>query len=263
MPETKTDLPENAVSPVDETAEVPETAKQDETPAITPADILGALWDKDEHGANLTTVNFTLELLDTLTGDVKKEIATLTTRDPLVSLYDISGYASLRVTYKYSSATDFSRMITILEDFAKELTDFGYGKNNDEYIPRLSVTVRPMSLRGAMITGVNPIYHNIQPHDPMYAECNELQMLFIPETLQFYYDPDFDDEAVSDQVRAEIAAEESIRTAVERKKEEDKAYQEEREREMKEHMDRNYNVSGNHTIKEAYHGFGKDREPKN
>ena len=59
---------------------------------------------------------------------------------------------------------------------------------------------------------------------------------------------------------AEIAAEESIRTAAERKKAEDEAYQAEREREAKERMDKDYNLSGGHVIKEAYHGFGKDRE---
>ena len=31
-------------------------------------------------------------------------------------------------------------------------------------------------------------------------------------------------------------------------------------RETKERMDKDYNLSGGHVIKEAYHGFGKDRE---
>lgn len=263
MPEElKQDLPEQTEAVTSEygPAGQPEPEAKAEQPPITPDDIIKALWDKDSHGDNLTVINFALELLDTLTGDVTKKLAELTTREPIVSVFDIGGYATLRVTYKYATATDFPRMLTILEDFAKELTEFSYGKHDDAYVPRLNVTVRPMSLKGAMITAINPIFHNVQPHDPIYAECNELQMLFTPDALQFYYDPDFDDKAVSDQVRAEIAAEESIRTAAERKKAEDEAYQAEREREAKERMDKDYNLSGGHVIKEAYHGFGKDRE---
>lgn len=245
------------VSEPENTVDVP--AEKEES-AIGPAEIIGALWDRDEHGQNLTTITFTLELLDTLTGNVTKTISTLTTREPLASFTDVNGYASILITYKYSTATDFSRMLTILDDFAREMTDFQYGKHEDAYVPRLGVTIRPMSLRGTSIIAVNPIYHGIQPHDPMYAECNELKLLFIPDTVGFYFDPNSDDEAISDQVRAEIAAEESIRTAAERKKAEEEAYRAEREREAKARMDQDYNLNGGHVIKEVYHGFGKDRD---
>ena len=52
----------------------------------------------------------------------------------------------------------------------------------------------------------------------------------------------------------------SFRFRIVFKKAEDEAYQAEREREAKERMDKDYNLSGGHVIKEAYHGFGKDRE---
>lgn len=75
MPEElKQDLPEQveAIKPEYGPGGQPEPETQAEQPPITPDDIIKALWDKDPHGGNLTIINFALELLDTLTGEVTK-----------------------------------------------------------------------------------------------------------------------------------------------------------------------------------------------
>lgn len=220
-------------------------------------DIIRALWDKDGHGDNLTVIQFSLERLDEKTGDTIEQISELTTREPLASLADIGGYTTIRITYKYSTASEFSRIRTIAEDYSKIMTEFmrsGSGKG----MPCLKITIRPMSIAGAMITAVNPIFHNMQPHDPMYSECNEMQFLFLPDNVGFYEVPDFDEEAASEEVRAELAAEEAAARNAEKKKEEREAYQRERDKEIDENYSGRFGINGGHASMNAGHGFGKD-----
>ncbi|MCM1237666.1 MAG: hypothetical protein NC489_46985 [Ruminococcus flavefaciens] len=227
-------------------------------------DIIHALWDKDEHGDNLTVIQFTLERMDEQTGETIQQISELTTRDPLVSLADIGGYTTIRITYKYNNASDFNRMRIITEDYSQLMTEFihadGSGEGKEEGVPCLRIVVKPMSIKGAMIAAANPIFHNIQPHDPMYTECNEMQLLFLPDSVGFYEAPDFDEEAISDQVRAELTAEQAAEQNAKKKKEEREAYQKEREKEMEKTLSDGYDMHGGRAIQQAYHGFGKDRD---
>jgi hypothetical protein len=226
-------------------------------------DIIHALWDKDEHGDNLTMVQFSLERMDEQTGEMIQQISELTTRDPLVSLADIGGYTTIRITYKYNTASDFNRMRIITEDYAQLMTEFIHSGSQDaDGVPCFRVIIKPMSITGAMIAAINPIFHNIQPHDPMYTECNEMQLLFLPDSVGFYEAPGFDEKALSDQVRAEITAKQAAEQNAKRKKEERAAYQQEREKEMKKTLSEKYDMHGGHVIQNACHGFGKDYENK-
>lgn len=226
-------------------------------------DIIHALWDKDEHGDNLTVVQFSLERMDEQTGKEIQQISELTTRDPLVSLADIGGYTTIRITYKYNNASDFNRMRMIAEDYAQLMTEFIHSGSGDAAgVPCLRIIVKPMSITGAMIAAVNPIFHNIQPHDPMYTECNEIQLLFLPDSVGFYEATDFDEKALSDQVRVEMTAEQAAKQNAKRKKEEQEAYRQEREKEMEKTLSEKYDMHGGHVIRNACHGFGKDREDK-
>ncbi len=226
-------------------------------------DIIHALWDKDEHGDNLTMIQFSLEYMDEQTGDTIQQVSELMTRDPLVSLADIGGYTTIRITYKYNNASDFNRMRIIMEDYSQLMTEFIHSENKTTAgIPCLRVIVKPMSIAGAMIAAVNPIFHNIQPHDPMYAECNELQLLFLPDSVGFYESPDFDEKKLSDQVRAEMTAEQAAKQNAGKKQEERDAYRQEREKEMQKTLSDGYDMHGGHVIRNACHGFGKDRDKK-
>lgn len=224
-------------------------------------DIIRALWDKDEHGDNLTVVQMSLEEMDEQTGEAIKQISDLTTRDPLVSLADIGGYTTIRITYKYNNSSDFNRMRMIVEDFSHYMTEFIHSGGQDGVgIPCLRLSIKPMSIAGAMIAAANPIFHNIQPHDPMYTECNELQLLFPPDSVWFFEDQKFDEKAASDRVRAELAAEQAAELNAKKKREEREAYQQEREKEMQKTLSEGYDMHGGHVIQNAYHGFGKDRD---
>lgn len=226
-------------------------------------DMIRALWDKDEHGDNLTIVQFSLERMDEQTGETIRQISELTTRDPLVSFADIGGYTTIRITYKYNSASDFNRMRMITEDYSQLMTEFIHSEEGGfAGIPCLRVTVKPMSIAGAMIAAVNPVFHNIQPHDPMYAECNELQLLFLPESVGFFEDSCFDEKAISDQVRAEMTAEQAALQNAKKKEEEKEAYQQEREKELQKILPDGYGMHGGHVLQNARHGFGKDRDNK-
>lgn len=224
-------------------------------------DIIRALWDKDEHGDNLTVIQFSLEYMDEQTGETIQQISELTTRDPLVSLADIGGYTTIRITYKYNNSSDFNRMRMITEDYSQLMTEFIHSGNKKmPGIPCLRIMVKPMSIAGAMISAVNPIFHNIQPHDPMYMECNELQLLYLPDCIGFFEAPDLDETAISDQVRAEMTAEQAAEQNAKKKKEEREAYQKEREKEIQGTLSTEYDMHGGHVIKNAYHGFGRDRD---
>jgi len=226
-------------------------------------DIIHALWDKDEHGDNLTMIQFSLEYMDEQTGETIQQVSELMTRDPLVSLADIGGYTTIRITYKYNNASDFNRMRIITEDYSQLMTEFIHSENKTTAgIPCLRVIVKPMSIAGAMIAAVNPIFHNIQPHDPMYAECNELQLLFLPDSVGFYESPDFDEKKLSDQVRAEMTTEQAAKQNARKKQEERDAYRQEREKEMQKTLSDGYDMHGGHVIRDACHGFGKDRDKK-
>lgn len=226
-------------------------------------DIIHALWDKDEHGDNLTVIQFSLERMDEQTGEMIQQISELTTRDPLVSLADIGGYTTIRITYKYNNASDFNRMRMIAEDYSQLMTEFIHaGSNGKEGVPCLRIVVKPMSITGAMIAAVNPVFHNIQPHDPMYTECNEMQLLFLPDNVGFYEAPGFDEKAVSNQIRAEMTAEQAAEQNAKKKREEREAYQKEREKEMEKTLSEGYDIHGGYVIQNAYHGFGKDRDKK-
>lgn len=225
--------------------------------------LIRALWDKDEHGENLTVISFSLECMDEITGELKKVIKEVTTREPMASIADIGGYTTIRITYKYNSSTDFAHMRTIADDFSEIMTKFLYSPDKEEGIPCLRVVIRPMSIRGAMISAVNPVFHNIQPHDPMYSECNELQLLFLPDSVGYFVDENFDEEAASGAIQSEMAAEDMANRNAEKKKAEKEAYQEERDREMQERLSKNYDMQGEHIIKKAYHGYGKDRDDMN
>lgn len=224
-------------------------------------DIIHALWDKDEHGDNLTVIQMSLEDMDEKTGEPLKQISEITTRDPLVSLADIGGYTTIRITYKYSTSSDFNRMRMILEDYSQHMTEFIHsGGHEGSGIPCLRLSVKPMSIAGAMIAAANPIFHNIQPHDPMYPECNELQLLFPPDSVWFFEDPEFDEKAASDQVRAEITAAQAAEKNAEKKREEQEAYQKERDKEIQNTLSDRYDMHGGNVIQKAYHGYGKDKE---
>ena len=225
-------------------------------------DMIHALWDKDEHDNNLTMINFSLDYLDERTGEVAHKVRELTTNEPLSSFADIGGYTTIRFTYKYGSSTNFSKMRSIADDYSKLMTEFAYANTETEGVPCLRITIRPMSLRGAMITAVNPIFFNLQPHDPMYSECNEMQLLFEPDAVGFYYDENFDEEAAADKAKAEIVSERMNAENAEKKKMEQEAYKKERELEAERLMNERYDVHGERVLKEAYHGFGQDREKK-
>ena len=110
-------------------------------------DIIHALWDKDEHGDNLTMVQFSLERMDEQTGEMIQQISELTTRDPLVSLADIGGYTTIRITYKYNTASDFNRMRIITEDYAQLMTEFIHSGSQDaDGVPCFRVIIKPMSI---------------------------------------------------------------------------------------------------------------------
>ena len=220
-------------------------------------DIIHALWDKDDHGDNLTMIQFSLERMDEKTGETTETISELTTRDPLVSLADIGGYTTIRITYKYNNSSDFNRMRMLAEDYSNIMTEFIHA-GSDAGVPCLRITIKPMSIAGAIIVAVNPIFHNIQPHDPMYTECNEIQFLFLPENVGFYETPDLDEKAMSDQVRAEIASEQAAERNAQKKREEREAYQQEREKEMEKSLSDRYDIHGENMMMNVYHGFGKD-----
>lgn len=223
-------------------------------------DIIRALWDKNERGENLTLINFSLDYMDGDTGEVVEHIAELTTNEPLASISDVGGYATVRITYQYNSSPNFSRMRTILEDHARIMTDYAHANGEYAGVPVLRIVIRPMSLRGAMITATNPVFFNIQPHDPMYTECNELQMLFIPDTMGFFEMPDFDEEQAAADVRAQMTSERAMEDHIEKQKAEQEAYLEEREKEIQNRMESSYDIHGGRAIEKAYHGFGKDRD---
>jgi len=109
----------------------------------------------------------------------------------------------------------------IAEDYSQLMTEFIHsGEKETPGVPCLRVIVKPMSITGAMIAAVNPIFHNIQPHDPMYTECNEMQLLFLPDSVGFYESADLDEKAISDQVRAEKTAEQAAKQNAKKKQEE-------------------------------------------
>ena len=215
-------------------------------------DIIHALWDKDEHGNNLTVIQMSLEDIDEKTGETLKQISELTTSDPLVSLADIGGYTTIRITYKYATSSEFNRMRMILEDYSQHMTEFIHSSIQEwDGIPCLRLSVKPMSIAGAMLAAANPIFHNIQPHDPMYPECNELQLLFQPDSVWFFNDPEFDEKKASDQVRAEITAAQAAEQNAEKKRKEQAAYQKERDKEMQKTLSDRYDIHGGNVIQKA------------
>lgn len=206
-------------------------------------DIIDAFKDRDDEGHLTTVVEIAIDFWDL----PEEKIA-----------YRRSKIVTIALQVTIEKAGDFTTVILNAPDYipldAQKVwgTLCEYGLENmraeaENEMPVLTLTAVPMSLGGNYgMVAMDPIFWNLQPSTPD-SVCNQIRLLFTPETVMFLRDNSFITDEVIAQVKSELAAEKLGAEARIRKQIEDEEFKKNKEAEIADFRQRNR--KSNHSFK--------------
>lgn len=198
-------------------------------------DILGAFCDKDDQGRNLTIVDVQLNYLDLTQGEVTHSKSILLTMTPEVTMEKTGSYNTVVLQFPKKKSAELNRLWALLTDYGTEMAQFDVSVGE---MPLIGITVLPMTLGGQYgMIATDPIFYHLQPSSPMEDYCDQIRLLFAPESVMFVRDDSLKSEAVLATVRMELASERINEEALIQMQMEKEEFEKEHEKEIQEYLD--------------------------
>lgn len=198
-------------------------------------DILNAFKATDSRGKRMTVTEFRKSFFNVAANEATHGYAIMATMEPAVSLEQCGGYTTVVLKFDYARNPEMNRIWHMLEDYGTEQAEL---EPDAEEIPVLSITVVPMLLGGQYgMVAHDPIFYHMQPSDAMQDYCDEIRIVFEPDSVAFLRDESFTSEGVVEEVKRELAAEKLQAEEKAKLEAEENAYQERRNHELEEYRD--------------------------
>lgn len=216
-------------------------------------EILAAFGDTDDQNHNLTIAEFRLNYLDLEQGEVTHSQSMLLTMSPVITLEKTGAYHTIVLTFPQKKSGEMNRLWSLLSDYGAEMAQFDV---NSGEVPFIGMTVIPMTLGGQYgMVASDPIFYHLQPSSPMEDYCNQIRLLFAPESVMFLRDDSFKSDEVLETVKMELAAERINEEALVKEQLEAEEFQKEHEKEMQEYLD--HHKYGNRSFTASKNTDGK------
>ena len=216
------------------------------------SDIVTAFEDKDLQGRSLTACSFVVQYFDTATAEMTHSRTLMTTMNCEVEAYNENRYTSLAFTFPDRSG-DLIRLWDLLEDFGKKLM---VEPDDEQEYPVLAIFVTPLTLGGNYFClASGPVFHCLQSDSVERPYCNQIRLMFAPETVTFLHDSNINTEDMVRSINVEFAARKLADEQRAKKKAEEEAYQKAHEEEIAA-----YRETLHHHVRQPEESAGDEKE---
>ncbi len=198
-------------------------------------DILDAFHDKDDQEHSLTVVDIQLNYLDLTQEEVTHSKSIMLTMNPEVIVEKTGSYNTVALQFPKKKSAEINRLWSLLSDYGTEMAQFDVSAGE---MPIISITVIPMTLGGQYgMVASDPIFYHLQPSSPMEDYCDQIRLLFAPESVMFVRDDSFKSDEVLATVKMELASERLNEEAIIQAQLEKEEFEKEHEKEMQEYRE--------------------------
>jgi len=199
-------------------------------------DIIEAFKDKDNKGKWTTCVEVQIGYWDPVLKESVRSRSKFVTMNAEVKLEMAGGYTILILQFDYfSHQMELNRLWAVLSDYGADGVNIT--ESSDE-IPVLSITSVPMSLGGHFgMIATDPIFWTLQPDVPSSSVCNQIRVLYQPESVLFLRDDSFQTEEIIKKVKSELASGKIAQENAIQKKLREEEFKKQREEEIVEYLE--------------------------
>lgn len=162
-----------------------------------------------------------------------------------ITLVNGGGFITLILQFKEPNHRDLNGMWCVLEDYGRDIEKIS---SDNLGIPVIGISVVPMSLGGNYgMIATDPIFWHLQPEHPYDEACNQIRILFQPESVIFLRDESFESDEVIAKIKSEFAAKKLSEEARIQKQIQDQEFKRKHEAEIAEYLDKSKYVK--HTFR--------------
>ena len=225
----------NAIDPLT-ALQLKATDKLEDIGFIGIHDIIEAFKDRDVNGRLTTVIELAIDYWDLNQESISYRRSQIATMLLQVMVETAGEFTTVILQSAEHIPTDMQQIWNILCNYGSD----NISSTEESELPVLNIAAVPMSLGGHFgMIAMDPVYWCLQPASPVDTICNQIRILFLPETVLFLRDESFVTEEAIAKVRAEFAANKLIEEAKIRKQMEHDDFQKQKEAAMAEFLEKN------------------------
>lgn len=198
-------------------------------------DILDAFKDKNEKGQYTSVVQLKINYWNPATESIVFSRSKAVTMAPQIKIEKAGGYTTLILQFQSKDDPDLNRIWSVLSEYGQDSAEL---PPEEPEVPILDITAVPMSLGGKFgMVATDPVFWTLQPSVPFEMNCNQIRILFQPESLLFLWDDSFESDEIIAKVKSELATEKLAEEALLRKKMQEKEFKKQHEAELSDYVE--------------------------
>lgn len=193
-------------------------------------DILAAFKDKNEKGQLTSVAELKINYWDPATESSSISLTKAVTMAPEIKIEKAGGYTTLILQFKSKDDPDLNRIWSVLSEYGEDSAELSPEMSE---VPVLNITAVPMSLGGKFgMVATDPVFWILQPSVPFEMTCNQIRILFQPESVLFLRDDSYESDEIIAKVKSELAADKLAEEALLRKKMQEEEFKKQHEVEL-------------------------------
>lgn len=198
-------------------------------------DILTAFKDKNEKGQFTSVAELEINYWDPATESITLSRSRAVTMAPEIKIEKAGGYTTLILQFQSKDDPDLNRIWSVLSEYGKDSAELSPELSE---VPVLDITAVPMSLGGKFgMVATDPVFWTLQPSVPFETNCNQIRILFQPESVLFLRDDSFESDEIIAKVKSELASEKLAEEALLRKKMQEEEFKKQHEAELSDYIE--------------------------
>lgn len=214
-------------------------------------DILSAFKDKNEKGQFTSVAELKINYWDPANECIAWSRSKVVTMAPEIKTEKAGGYTTLVLQFQSKDDPDLTRIWSVLTEYGESSATLSPEMPE---IPVLDITAVPMSLGGKFgLVATDPVFWTLQPSVPFKTDCNQIRILFQPESVLFLRDDSFETDEIIAKVKSELASEKLAEEAILRKKMQDAEFKKQHEADISGYLENN----------RVSHTFGTSKKTNN
>lgn len=198
-------------------------------------DILTAFKDRNEKGQFTSVTELRINYWDPAAECITLSRSKAVTMSPEIKIEKAGGYTTLILQFQSKDDHDLNQIWTVLSEYGGDSAEISPALSE---VPVLNITSVPMSLGGKFgMVASDPVFWTLQPSVPFETNCNQVRILFQPESVLFLRDDSFESDEIIAKVKSELAAQKLAEEALIRKKMEDEDFKKRHEAELSDYIE--------------------------
>lgn len=198
-------------------------------------DILAAFKDKNEKGQFTSVTELRINFWDPATESITLSRSKTVTMAPEIKIEKAGGYTTLILQFQSKDDHDLNQIWNVLSEYGGDSAELSPELSE---VPVLDIIAVPMSLGGKFgMVATDPVFWTLQPSVPFETSCNQIRILFQPESVLFLRDDSFESDEIVAMVKSELAGEKLAEEALIRKKMQEKEFEKKHEEELSDYLE--------------------------